>query len=141
VANVGRGNFREGKVPKERERERERERGGVEQLPERPGGMRQTYAERRRSARGGGGRERLNLPGEFMTDLFKGCLVVLNPCFAALAFPSPFPPGRSSLSHPLPPINPLTIFASRPPFLPFLFSILPETLRSEQAELLVPPPV
>lgn len=28
-------------------------------------------------ARGGTGR--LNLPGEFMTELFKGCLVVLNP--------------------------------------------------------------
>lgn len=30
-----------------------------------------------RKTRGGTGR--LNLPGEFMTELFKGCLVVLNP--------------------------------------------------------------
>lgn len=36
----------------------------------------------------GGGTGRLNLPGEFMTELFKGCLVVLNPVTAALAFPS-----------------------------------------------------
>lgn len=39
---------------------------------------------------------RLNLPGEFMTELFKGCLVMLNPVTAALAFPSspvsPFEP-------------------------------------------------
>ena len=44
------------------------------------------YAERRGCARGG--TERLNLPREFMTELFKGCLVVLNPVTAALAFPS-----------------------------------------------------
>lgn len=40
---------------------------------------------RRKGGRQEGGREtrggtgRLNLPGEFMTELFKGCLVVLNP--------------------------------------------------------------
>jgi len=37
----------------------------------------------RRKREGGretrGGTRRLNLPGEFMTELFKGCLVVLNP--------------------------------------------------------------
>lgn len=44
------------------------------------------YAERRGCA--GGGTGRLNLPGEFMTELFKGCLVVLNPVTAALAFPT-----------------------------------------------------
>lgn len=35
------------------------------------------YAEGKGGTRGGTGR--LNLPGEFMTELFKGCLVVLNP--------------------------------------------------------------
>jgi len=49
-------------------------------------GTSRAYAERRGCARGG--TERLNLPSEFMTELFKGCLVVLNPVTAALAFPS-----------------------------------------------------
>lgn len=43
-------------------------------------GVSWAYVEKReggREARGGTGR--LNLPGEFMTELFKGCLVVLNP--------------------------------------------------------------
>lgn len=81
------------------------------------------YTERRGCA--GGGTGRLNLPGEFMTELFKGCLVVLNPVTAAFAFPS-LPVSRFELAV-------YSCFCALMfPRLPFLFSIFE---RYSQAEL------
>lgn len=77
----------------------------------------------------GGGTGRLNLPGEFMTELFKGCLVVLNPVTAALAFPS------SLVSRFEPTVHscfPCALMFSR---LPFLFSIFERRIQAG----LVPP--